>query len=176
MSESTPNGVTNELLKQVMELDHQIRKLRKERDDMFYIPARAEIIETMKQHGVNELLLMEKDETSGEWKRCRDAIMFFNEDYDPVFTYEYDDICYRIVRFGIIDDRLRMRLQEVYENPNGEWLQKPEESDWLPFQGFEDYELLFLLLHYVIWSKDIYEYTAAHPELLVLRKEEEETK
>ena len=170
MEESIKYHVTPEVFKQVMELDKQIHRLKKERDDMFYIPARLEIIEQMRKHGVNELLLLEKDEVTGEWKRFNDAIMFFNEDYDPIFTYEGEDTCYRIVRFGIIEDKLRMRLQEMPEEPNGEFLQKPEESDWLPFNGFADFELLDLLLHYVHFGLDPYEYTKAHPELLMLGK------
>ena len=170
MEKSNNNRVTPEVLKQVMELDDQIHRLRKERDDMFYRPARMEIIEQMKQHGVNELLLLEKDEATGEWKRFKDAFMFFNEDYDPIFSYEGEDTCYRIVRFGIIEDKLRMRLQEIPEGPNGEFLQKPEEPEWIPFSGFADFELLDLLLHYVHFGLDPYEYTKAHPELLVLGK------
>ena len=119
MKESNNNRVTPEVLKQVMELDEQIHRLRKERDDMFYIPARQEIIEQMKQHGLNELLLLEKDEATGEWKRIKDAVAFFNEDYDPIFSYEGEDTCYRIVRFGIIEGKLRMRLQEMPEGPSG---------------------------------------------------------
>lgn len=172
MEESNNNRVTQEVLKQVMELDEQIHRLKKERDDMFYIPARLEIIEQMKQYGVNELLLLEKDEATGEWKRFKDAIMFFNEDYDPIFSYEGEDKCCRIVRFGIIGGKLRMRLQEMPEDSNGESLQKPEETEWLPFQGFADFELLDLLLGYIHHSIDSYEYTKAHPELLVLGDKE----
>ena len=170
MEESNNNRVTQEVLKQVMELDKQIRQLKKKRDEMFYCPARLEIIEQMKQHGVNELLLLEKDEATGEWKRFNDAFLFFNEDYDPIFSYEGEDTCYRIVRFGIIDDKLKMRLQEMPEGPNGEFLQKPEESEWIPFWGFDDFELLDLLLCYVNNGQDPYNYTKAHPELLVLGK------
>ena len=170
MEESNNNRVTQEVLKQVMELDKQIRQLKKKRDEMFYCPARLEIIEQMKQHGVNELLLLEKDEATGEWKRFKDAFIFFNEDYDPIFSYEGEDTCYRIVRFGIIDDKLKMRLQEMPEGPNGEFLQKPEESEWIPFNGFDDFELLFLLLGYVCIAQDPYNYTKSHPELLVLGK------
>lgn len=168
MEKSNNYRVTQEVLKQVMELDEQIHRLRKERDDMFYIPARQEIIEQMKQHGLNELLLLEKDEATGEWKRFKDAVAFFNEDYDPIFSYEGEDTCYRIVRFGIIEGKLRMRLQEMPEGPNGEFLQKPEEPEWLPFGGFDDFELLYLLLYYVYQGLDSYDYTKAHPELLVL--------
>lgn len=170
MEKSNNYRVTQEVLKQVMELDEQIHRLKKERDDMFYIPARSEIIEQMQKHGVNELLLLEKDEATGEWKRFKDAVAFFNEDYDPIFSYEGEDTCYRIVRFGIIEGKLRMCLQEMPDDPNGWFLQKPEELEWLPFRGFDDFELLDLLLSYIHHSIDSYEYTKAHPELLVLGK------
>lgn len=170
MEESNNNRVTQEVLKKVMELDKQLHQLKEERDNMFYRPARMEIIEQMRKHGVNELLLLEKDEATGEWKRFKDAFLFFNEDYDPIFSYEGEDTCYRIVRFGIIEDKLRMRLQEIPDGPDGELLQKPEGSEWIPFWGFADFELLFLLLCYVNHGLDPYNYTKAHPELLVLGK------
>lgn len=168
MSNNDNCYVTEELLKQVVELDGKIRKLKKERDDMFYIPARKEIIERMQQHGMNELLLVQKDETTGGWKWLDDAPMFFNDDHEPSFFFEDGDISYRIIRFGIIDGKLKMRLQEMPEDLKGP--QESEIEDWISFDHFYDFELLYMLLGYIYFSLDIYKYTSEHPELLVLGK------
>lgn len=163
------NRVTKEVLDKVQELDDQIRKLRSERDDMFYIPARAEIIGEMQKHGVKELLLFEKDETTGDWKSFGEARLFFNEDNHPLFCFELEDSTCRLVRFGIIDGRLRMRLQELLEGPNGNFIPNPENPEWLPFRGSNDFDTLGQLLSFISFAHDPYEYTKAHPELLVLK-------
>ena len=163
------NRVTLEVFGKVQELNDQIRKLRSERDDMFYIPARAEIIGEMQKHGVKELLLFEKDEATGDWKSFKEAYLFFNEDDYPLFCYELEDPTYRLVRLGIIDGRLRMRLQELVEGPDGNFIPKPENPEWLPFKGSNDFDTLSQLLHFISFAFSPYEYTKAHPELLVLK-------
>ena len=133
----------------------------------------SNIMEYMKNSGCEtEVLLLEMDEEHGEWRMNYKRLDALCPDYPYCMYFEDENApdypTYRIVRLGVIDGQLKMRVQRVIEENAGKETYEPENEEWWELEPYKDYLCLGTLEMALAYAPPFHEYTLEHPELCVL--------
>ena len=133
----------------------------------------SNIMTYMKDSGCEtEVLLLEMDEETGEWKMNHSMLDAICLDYPYCMYFEDEDNpdnpYYRIVRLGIIDGQLKMRVQRVIEQTGEEVTYEPENEEWWDMEPYKDFISLEILESALTYALPFHDYTLEHPELCVL--------
>lgn len=170
-----------EVLDKVKAIDNNIKKLKEEKKRIFFDEASREIMELMNKQGLKELLLMECRDDEGSYymqEPFRDRKYERPDEHDEDKTYKWNDgtITYRnefdelkcVVRLGIIQKKLKMQVMYCADYDDY-WDYGEIEDKWIDFDNYNNYANVKFLIKYLKHESYSYDYTKAHPELLLLK-------